>query len=274
MSARRALARLTLSLAALCLAPLAGFPGRGAAAEPAAEAAAIPAAQGYVTDAAGVLSEDTRARLESFLDQVQKKTGAEFAVLTVRTTAPLDPGDYKVRVFEQWKLGKKGKDDGLLLLLSMDERAVRFETGYGLEGPLPDGLEARIVRELMVPKLRAGDTDAAVTAGVLAAAQRIAAEYHVTLIWNGSELRYSPRGGLAGVPPWTIALVLFVLFNLMRRLLFGGFTGRRHGGWIGPGGFGGFGGGFGGGLGGGGGGGSFGGFGGGSSGGGGGGGNW
>jgi uncharacterized protein len=263
MSPRRALARLMLSLAVLCLAP----PFARAADE-----VVIPPAQGYVTDAAGVLSDDSRAKLEAFLDQVQQKTGAEFAVLTVKTTAPLDPSDYKVRAFEQWKIGKKGKDNGLLMLVAMDEHAVRFETGYGLEGPLPDGLESRIVRELMVPKMRSGDVDGAVTAGVLAAAQRIAAEYKVTLIWNGEQLRYSESGGSGGLPPRVIAFAIFALVMLLRIMFMNAFGYRRRGlgGWGGWGG--GFGGGFGGG--GGGGGGSFGGFGGGSSGGGGGGGNW
>lgn len=263
-------------LAAPLIATLAGalaFALAGAPPARAADEVVIPEAHGYVNDTAGVLSEETRAKLESFLDQVQRKTGAEFAVLTVASSAPLDPSDYKVRVFERWKLGKKGKDNGLLMLVSIQEHAVRFETGYGLEGPLPDGLESRIVRERMVPRLRAGDVDGAVTAGVLAAAQRIAAEKHVTLEWNGSELRYSDDDRPSGIPRWALALALFAAISMLRFALMGARYGRRGGWWIGPGGFGGGFGGFGGG-GMGGGGGSFGGFGGGSSGGGGGGGNW
>jgi uncharacterized protein len=236
------------------------------------DAPAIPAYRGYVNDDAGVLREDTRAKLEAFLDQVEKKTGAEFAVLTVRTTAPLDPADYKVKVFETWKIGKKGADNGLLLLVAMEERKIWFETGYGLEGVLPDGLESRIIRERMTPAMRASDVDGAVTAGVLAAAAKIAADKGVTLEWNGQELRYGSDAGESGghFPVWLIALLVFMVINIIVRSAFG-----RRGGWyIGPGWGGGFGGGFGGFGGGGGGGGSFGGFGGGSSGGGGGGGGW
>jgi uncharacterized protein len=253
---------------ALVLATLA--PAAVARAQDSTAAAAIPAAAGFVNDHAGKLDEETRAKLEGFLDQVKQKTGAEFAVLIVPTTAPLDPSDYKVRVFERWKLGAKGQDNGLLLLVAVAERQVRFETGYGLEGVLPDGLESRIVREIMTPALRRGDYATAITQAVLAASARIAEDKGVTLEWNGSELRYRGRSDRAP-PPLIIAIVVFfIVMSIMRRLGGGGF-GRRGGWMMGPGGWGG---GFGGGFGGGGGGGSFGGFGGGSSGGGGGGGGW
>jgi uncharacterized protein len=262
MMLRRALARLAAAIAILLFVPQAR----------AQDEAVIPAYQGYVTDAAGVLGDETRAKLEAFLDQVQQKTGAQFAVLTVKTTAPLEPSDYKTRVFDRWKIGQKGKDNGLLLLIAMDEHKIEFETGYGLEGVLPDGLEARIVRQLMAPAMRQNDVDGAVVAGVQAAAARIAADQHVTLTWDGRELRYggdlSERGGIP--PVWLAFIVLIIVMHVLRSIFF-----RRRGWWwMGPGGMGGWGGGFGGFGGGGGGGGSFGGFGGGSSGGGGGGGSW
>jgi len=262
MILRRAVARLAAAIAILVCAPAAR----------AQDEPAVPAYQGYVTDAAGVLSEGTRAKLEAFLDQVERKTGAQFAVLTVTSTAPLEPSDYKTRVFDQWKIGKKGKDNGLLLLVAMQERKIYFETGYGLEGALPDGLEARIVREQMVPAMRGGDVDGAVTAGVLAAATKIAQDQNVTLTWDGRELRYQRPSPIGAIPWWLPFFIVVLIAHVLRMLAFRGRT------WLGPrgwgGGFGGFGGyggfgGFGGG-----GGGSFGGFGGGSSGGGGGGGGW
>jgi uncharacterized protein len=267
MSARRALARLLLPIElALCL-----------VAAPAARAqspADLGAPVGFVNDRAGVMDEAARAKLEGFLDQLKQKTGAEFAVLTVKSTAPLDPSDYKVQVFQSWKLGKKGEDNGLLMLVAVDEHQVRFETGYGLEGTLPDGLESRIVREQMAPLLRPGDYTGAITAGVLACAARIAAEKGVILEWNGRELRYTSDRE-RNLPPGAVAILVFFVI-VMFVLRAAGMGGRRRGWYVGPGGwgggFGGFGGGFGGG--GGGGGGGFGGFGGGSSGGGGGGGSW
>lgn len=244
----------------------------GQSASPGVGEAEIPPAVGFVNDRAELLDEPTRARLEAFLDQVKRKTGAEFAVLTVRTTAPLTPSEYKVKVFERWGLGKHGEDNGLLLLLALEEREAWFETGYGLEGILPDGLEARIVREQMSPRFREGDYVGCIEAGVLAAAARLAADKGVTLEWDGHELRYDRPSSRRG--PWWLPLLIFLLVLIVMSRMRGLST-RRRGFW-GPywgGGFGGgWGGGWGGGFGGGGGGGSFGGFGGGASGGGGGGG--
>jgi uncharacterized protein len=265
---RRVARRPVLLAFALLLLPAASAWTQPTSGEP-----EIPPAIGFVNDRAGVMDETTRARLEAFLDQVKTKTGAEFAVLTVDSTAPLLPSEYKVQVFQRWGLGQKHEDNGLLLLVAMKEREAWFETGYGLEGALPDGLQARIVREQMSPRFRAGDVSGCIVAGVTTAAARIAAEKGVTLEWDGRELRYSGGSESGRLPPWVAPLIFFLLLILFSRLRgFGGY--RRRGLWGGPwmgGGFGGWGGGWGGGFGGGGGG-SFGGFGGGASGGGGGGG--
>jgi uncharacterized protein len=211
----------------------------------------IPAPVGYVNDVAGALDEPTRAKLEGFLDQVHTKTGAQFAILIMQSTAPSTPTDYKTKVFERWGIGKKGSDEGLLMLVALDEHEVRFETGYGLEGVLPDGLQSRIFREEMAPRFRAGDVPGGVIAGTLACATRIAAEKNVTLTWDGKELRYgSRRGRSTRFPVWVAFLILIVVLNIVSSA-----TRRRgmRGGpwWLGPGGFGGMGG-WGGGLGGGG----------------------
>jgi uncharacterized protein len=262
----------TLVVAALTLSGLS--PAR---AQVASEGPPIPAAVGFVNDHAGKLDESTRARLEAFLDQLKQKTGVQFAVLIMPSTAPVSPSEYKVAVFQRWGIGRQGQDDGLLMLVAIEEREVRFETGYGLEGTLPDGLQSRIFRNEMAPRFREGDYAAGITAGVLACAARIAAEKGVTLEWDGRELRYRSGGGDA--PAWPMALIVFIFLAFLSWARRSGWTtrGGRYRGrgswWIGPGSFGG--GGFGG-MGGGGGfgGGSFGGFGGGASGGGGGGGKW
>jgi uncharacterized protein len=272
MSCARALARRgrALVLAVLCVLPA----GTAAAATTADDGRApVPAYHGYVNDEAGVIPEPQRAQLESFLDQVARKTGSQFAVLTVTSTAPDDPDAYKVRVFEAWGIGSKEKDDGLLLLLAMQERRMVFETGYGLEGTLPDGWLSSMLRELAVPRLRAGETADAVTVAVLAAAQRMAAEKGVTLEWNGQELRYSGDRQRNRLPPWVVLVLLMVILQVALAVARRRGFHSRSGPWIGGGGWGGGFGGGGGGFGGGGGG-SFGGFGGGGSGGGGGGANW
>ncbi|HTO91706.1 MAG TPA: TPM domain-containing protein [Candidatus Sulfotelmatobacter sp.] len=267
-------ARARLGVAALALTLLAWAhpsPARSQDAS-APDTAAVPAAVGHVNDFAGVMDDSSRAKLESFLAQVQEKTGAELAVLTVRSTEPESPSDYKVRVFERWKIGKKGEDNGLLMLVAVQQTEVRFETGYGLEGTLPDGLESRIYREVMRPYLKAGDFNGGITQGMLACAAKIAQEKNVTLEWDGSELRYDSGGGGNRLPiePLILLLVAIIFLAIIRSRMRGGRGGWW---WLGPGGFGGMGmGGWGGGGFGGGGGGGFGGFGGGSSGGGGGGG--
>jgi uncharacterized protein len=280
MIERRAAARrgTWLPLAALlglCLLMPAAFAGVARAQDStAAGDLAVPQYTGYVNDFGGVYDDASKAKLESFLDQVQKKTGAQFAVLIMKSTAPESPTEYKTRVFDAWKIGQKGKDNGLLMLVALDEREVRFETGYGLEGVLPDGLQSRIFRDVMVPHFRQGDTAGGVTAGVLACSALIAKDQNVALEWDGSELRYDDGGDDGGPPSRSrmvsliIAVVFVLILTSILRRRFGGYYGG-FGGW--GGGFGGFGGGFGGG---GGGGSSFGGFGGGSSGGGGGGGRW
>jgi uncharacterized protein len=276
MSPRRALARPALALLIALALPLAAA---GARAQGRDAGPAIPEPAGFVNDAAGVMDEVARARLEAFLDQLRRRTGVQFAVLTVRSTAPLSPSEYKVRVFERWGIGDRQRDDGLLMLVALEEREVRFETGYGLEGTLPDGFQSRVVREVIRDRFRAGDFAGGITQGVLALAARIGAEKGVALEWDGRELRYDrARGGR--LPGLVVALLVFLVVVVIVTIVAAGGgdawsmprPGRRlHGGWGG-----GWGGGFGGGSSGGGsfGGGSFGGFGGGASGGGGGGGSW
>ncbi len=263
MNLRRAGIRLLVALA-LFISPATGHAIEGSA--------PIPDAVGYVNDHANVLDATRSAQLESFLEQVKQKTGAQFAVLIVADCAPDDPAVYKTRVFEKWGIGDKERRDGLLLLVAMQEHALRFETGYGLEGTLPDGWQSRMLRDLAVPRFRAGEPAEGITAAVLAAAQRIAAEKGVTLEWNGTELHYDADGPDTVRLPWWVSMLifLFIFFVLLPALNHSRRHGWGGGGW--GGGFGGGGGGFGGG--GGGGGSSFGGFGGGSSGGGGGGANW
>ncbi len=270
MSNRRAAARLF----SLVLVVVAGAFAPPALAQDESGRAPIPAYAGYVTDGAKVIGEKRGAELEAFLDQLQRKTGVQFAVLTVTSCAPEDPTAYKTRVFNEWGIGDRERDTGLLLLVAMQERVLRFETGYGLEGTLPDGWQSRMIRDLAVPRFRSGEPAEGITAAVLACAQRIGAERGVTLEWNGKALRYSGKRGGSSRGLIFLAL-MFVLFFLIIPAFFSRGS-RRGGGWYSSGGTGwggGFGG-YGGGFGGGGGGSSFGGFGGGSSGGGGGGGGW
>ena len=197
----------------------------------------------------------------------------QFAVLTLRTTAPLDPIQYKTEAYQRWFHGNR---TSLLLLVALEEHKIAFETGYELEGILPDGLEARIIRDEMTPRFRAGDLAGGIIAATLRVSGIIAKDRGVTLEWDGRELRYSnEHHGGGDFPLATVVFVVaMVLFGILPRVFGGGRRRRGSGWWVGPGSFGGFGGGWGGGSSGGGGFGGFGGGGGFGSGGGGGSGGW
>jgi uncharacterized protein len=119
-----------------------------------------------VTDLTGTLGGAQRAGLEQRLAAFEQRKGSQVAVLIVPTTAPETIEQYGIRVAEAWRLGRKGVDDGAILLVAKDDRALRLEVGYGLEGVLPDAVAKRIVDEVIVPRFRDGDFAGGVEAGV------------------------------------------------------------------------------------------------------------
>jgi len=128
---------------------------------------AVPSLTARVTDQVGVLQPEQRAALESRLVALEQEKGSQIAVLIVPTTQPETIEQYSIRVAENWQLGRKGVDDGLLILLAVDDRTMRIEVGYGLEGVIPDAIAKRVIAEVMTPYFRQGDfydgLDAAVT---------------------------------------------------------------------------------------------------------------
>jgi uncharacterized protein len=242
----------------------------------------LPAPTNYVSDFAGVLSPGTLASLNALCAQVDRLAHAQIAVVTVKSLDGEPIENFATALEDKWKVGKKGTDRGLLLILATDDRQYRTEVGYGLEGILPDGRVGDIGRA-MVPYLQQNNFDGAVTMAVRQIAGIIAADAGVTL-------NTGPRPTYAPAPqarPLTLGevvvlgiVLLLVIFFLARfggsgllGFLIGMFMGGGGGGgWGGRGGGDGWGGG--GGFGGGGDGGGFGGFGGGSSGGGGASGSW
>ena len=122
-----------------------------------ASPAAIPPLDAPVVDTTGTLDAATVQRLDAQARALQQRKGSQLQVLVVPSTQPDSIEQYAVRVFEAWKLGRKGVDDGVLLLVAKDDRAVRIETGYGLEGAIPDIAAGRVIQEYLVPKFRAGD---------------------------------------------------------------------------------------------------------------------
>jgi uncharacterized protein len=116
----------------------------------------LPNPSGWVNDFASVVTAEYREKLNALISQVEAKTTAEIMVAVIPSIAPYDEKAYARMLFDKWKPGKKGKDNGVLILLAVKERRWRIETGYGVEGILPDGLCGEIGREQMVPYLKDG----------------------------------------------------------------------------------------------------------------------
>ncbi|MCX4245340.1 TPM domain-containing protein [Paraliomyxa miuraensis] len=133
---------------------------------PAALARDVPALRGRVTDEAGVLTASEAGRLEQRLGDYEQATGRQFAVLVVASLQGDPIEEFSIRVVEAWRLGREGHDDGLLLLLAVEDHKVRIEVGYGLEGEVTDLISARIIHEVMRPYLRSGRYGQALAAGV------------------------------------------------------------------------------------------------------------
>jgi uncharacterized protein len=127
---------------------------------------AVPPLKGRVTDLTGTLKPEQVASLEQLLRSFEARKGSQIAVLIVPTTAPETVEQYALRVGEQWKIGRKKVDDGAILVVAKDDRALRIEVGYGLEGALNDATASRIIRELIVPRFREGDFSGGISAGV------------------------------------------------------------------------------------------------------------
>jgi uncharacterized protein len=229
----------------------------------------FPRPTGFVNDFAGMISPQAESVMSSMAREVKAKTGAEIAVATIKTTGGLDIEEYSVDLYMAWGVGEQGKDNGVLLLVALDDKELWIKTGYGMEGTIPDAVAHVIYREVLRPGFRSGQYDRALVTAVRMIAERILAEAGETLSYTdsipGAYALERPAG--APIPPWVVGL-LFLFFPIFITLLVrragGSRYGRRRGGfWIG--GMGGSSGGFGGG---------FGGFGGGAAGGGGAGGGW
>ena len=134
---------MLLALWLLCLPVMAG-----------ASKATIPAFDSPVVDTTGTLDATSKQQLEQQSLALQQRKGSQLQVLLVPSTAPETIEQYAVRAFEQFKLGRKGVDDGLLLVVAKDDRKVRIEVGYGLEGAIPDITAGRVIQEYLVPKFR------------------------------------------------------------------------------------------------------------------------
>src|SRR5215813_6693241 len=144
------------------LLPLLAALGAAAASEPPIP----PPPTRWVTDQVGFLSEPARERLDASLADYEQATGHQLLVWIGKTTQPAPTEDWTVHAFKAWRVGRKGIDDGLILFIFSEDRKIRIEVGYGLEPVVTDAKASQIIREVIAPRIRAGDRDGAITAAV------------------------------------------------------------------------------------------------------------
>lgn len=231
---------------------------------------AVPELTGRVVDRTGTLSAEQTAQIDSRLAALEQSQGSQLAVLIVATTAPESIEQYSLRVAEQWQLGRADVDDGVLLLVALQDRELRIEVGYGLEGAIPDATANRIIDEFIVPRFRADDYAGGIITGVNRLAGLIEGEslppakkrgigdafnsilpvaFVISLVlggllkqWLGQLPGAAVAGGLVAVLAWFLlgALITALIIGLMS-FFFTLLSNSSPGRWSSSGGSGGFG---------------------------------
>jgi uncharacterized protein len=202
-----------------------------AAAGAAIVAQELPSPQGFVNDFAGVIPSEDEAAMRGIITAVREQTGAEIAVVTVESMAPYATiEDYGVALAEAWGVGSEADDAGAILIVALEEREVRLEVGYGLEGAIPDGRAGAILDDYVLPDLRNNDFGPGLLNGVAAVAEVVADEYGVTLTGVQAEPRRA-AGGSSTLDAGDLLYVLFLLVFVGGRWFFWPllFAGRRRG---------------------------------------------
>lgn len=173
----------------------------------------IPSPVGWVNDFADVIDSEYEKKIETVIKETEQATTAEIAVATFKSIAPYDEASYARLVFDNWKIGKKSKDNGVLILIAIDEHRWRIEVGYGLERILTDGLCGQIGRDYMVPYFRRGKYGEGLYNAVAAVAKIIAQDAHANLSsLEGVKIKkYSEE---APIFMYFFAPIFFFLWNL------------------------------------------------------------
>lgn len=155
----------------------------------------------WVSDMAHIIDDITERQLNALITELEQATGVEIAVVTIRRAQGRTPKDFATELLNRWGIGKKGQDNGILILLSVEDRRIEVETGYGLEGVLPDGKVGAILDTYVIPHFRAGDYSRGLLEGVRAIAETLRAQPLP-----------SPRPGAPAAPsfPWVPVLALLI----------------------------------------------------------------
>jgi len=181
-----------------------------------AELVAVPALKAHVTDLTQTLSPEEQSQLDAKLMAFEQQKGSQIAVLIVPTTQPEAIEQYSIRVVDVWKLGRKKVDDGVLILVAKNDRKMRIEVGYGLEGAIPDLNAKRVIDEIMKPKFKQGDF----FGGMNAAADAIIGMVSGEALPVPTNASYSDNNS----SPAPIAIIFFaIVIGAILRLMLGGF---------------------------------------------------
>ncbi|MBO7430271.1 MAG: TPM domain-containing protein [Spirochaetia bacterium] len=186
----------------------------------------VPGYSGYVNDYAGVISDKNKTAMEEVAKDLDDKTGAQIAVLTVRSMAPYTSIDeFGMAVAEKWKVGEKGKDNGIIIILAMEERRIKIEVGYGLEGLLNDARVGRIIDKYIIPYFNGAEYGNGLRHGLFKIADIIGTEMNVELDSRTKE-DHTAAETLSMVVFFIIFISIFVL--MIRRMNNAKRTGRRY----------------------------------------------
>lgn len=183
---------------------------------------AVPPLTAQVTDLTGTLSAEERGALEQSLQAFEREKGSQVVVLLVPTTEPETIEQYSIRVADAWKIGREEPDDGVILIVAKEDRTVRIEVGYGLEGALTDAASKRIIEEAIVPRFRQGDFHGGIVAGVEAITRVIRGEELPASEWESEP---GNGGGGSGEPFEAVGYGVFgaVAVGSMLRAVLGRF---------------------------------------------------
>ncbi|MCF7793031.1 MAG: TPM domain-containing protein [Candidatus Cloacimonetes bacterium] len=180
----------------------------------------VPSLKGRINDYAGILNSQEERNLESYLTQFENRSSIQIAVLTIKSLEGENLESYSIKVADEWKIGQPGEDNGVILLVAIQEKKLRIEVGYGLEGYLTDAKSGYIIRNYITPYFKKGEFYNGVAAGVQAITGVLTDELKIT----DQQIAQSEKeeNGRAQIP-FGLLIFLFMIF-------FGGFGRRRRGG--------------------------------------------
>jgi len=185
----------------------------------------VPSLDGRVTDKARIFSSSQVRELENHLSALEAATSVQMAVLTIPSLKGDDLEEFSIRTVDKWKLGQEGKDNGILLLLAVEDRKVRLEVGYGLESMLTDAKSGYIVREIMIPYFSKGDFAGGIMAGTSAVTGIVRGDSDISPEVLTRSVQSNAKSSRRTVPVNLIVILIIIFFNSFGRL-----GGRRRGG--------------------------------------------